>query len=98
MVYFNQIISHVLSWFINNNNYFVAEHAEYKTIASYKGTASLRGCTLYVTQSPCNVCARLIAQTGIVEVVYLEEYKKTFKLSKEIFKNCSIICRFNIII
>ena len=76
---------------------FLDEHAEYKTIASYKGTASLRGCTLYVTLSPCKVCARLIAQTGIVEVVYLKKLKDDheFDLSKTIFENCNIICRLN---
>ncbi len=51
----------------------IAQHAEYKAIASYKGTKALSGCTLYVTTAPCNICAKLIAQSGIVEVVYKKD-------------------------
>ncbi len=78
--------------------FVTAHHAEYKTIASYKGVKDIKGCTLYVTRSPCNVCAKLIAQSGINEVVYKEEIedktKTIFKLSKIIFKNCNILCRY----
>ena len=47
-----------------------AHHAEYKAII---GGPSVRGCTLYVTKYPCNVCARVIVQAGITKVVYGEE-------------------------
>ena len=47
-----------------------AHHAEYKAIM---GGPSVRGCTLYVTKYPCNVCARVIVQAGITKVVYGEE-------------------------
>ena len=64
-------------------------------IATYKGTLSIKGCTLYVTLSPCNVCAKLIAQSGIEEVVYKDKYMdKSAELGERIFKNCSIECRF----
>jgi dCMP deaminase len=33
------------------------------------------GATLYVTASPCIECAKLIIQSGIVRVVYGEEYR-----------------------
>ena len=46
-------------------------HAEYNAITGYRGVISLKGNTIYVTLSPCYVCAKLIAQAGIVEVVYL---------------------------
>ncbi|XP_019860867.1 PREDICTED: neurofilament medium polypeptide-like [Amphimedon queenslandica] len=42
-------------------------HAEYKAII---GGPIVRGCTLYVTSYPCNVCAKLIVQSGISEIVY----------------------------
>ena len=75
----------------------IAHHAEYKTIASYNGKETLRGCTLYVTTAPCNVCAKLIAQSGIVEVVYGKELGQNDSrkdLTETIFRNCSIVCRF----
>ena len=33
------------------------------------------GSTLYITHSPCIECAKLIIQSGISRIVYLEEYK-----------------------
>ncbi len=76
----------------------IAHHAEFVAIASYNGMETLRGCTLYVTTAPCNVCAKLIAQTGIVKVVYGKELAvqndNRKDLREKIFKNCSIVCRF----
>ena len=45
-------------------------HAELNAILNC--SASLRGCTLYVTLFPCNECAKAIIQCGIRRVVYLE--------------------------
>ncbi len=36
---------------------------------------SVVGSTLYVTLSPCPRCCAMIAQAGIREVAYLEEYR-----------------------
>ena len=47
-------------------------HAEYDAILS-KGTPSVKGCTLYVTKYPCNMCAKLLVQSRIKEVVYVKE-------------------------
>ena len=71
-------------WYI-----FSVCHAEYNAITSYRGVISLKGSTLYVTASPCYVCAKLIAQAGIVEVVYLNVRDKDCIFEKT-FKNCSI--------
>ena len=35
------------------------------------------GATLYVTDAPCIVCAKLIIQAGIVRVVYARSYRLT---------------------
>lgn len=35
------------------------------------------GSTLYVTMSPCPECAKLIKQTGILRVVFREQYRDT---------------------
>lgn len=51
-------------------------HAESNAIlkcASYTGGA--KGCTLYLTLSPCTECAKLIIQAGISRVVYRDEYR-----------------------
>jgi dCMP deaminase len=51
-------------------------HAESNAIAKAAGsTVSVRGGTLYVTSSPCLDCAKLIIQSGIVRVIYDEEYR-----------------------
>lgn len=51
-------------------------HAEQNVITyCAKEGISTNGTTLYVTTSPCKQCAKLIAQSGITHVVYLEEYK-----------------------
>ena len=51
-------------------------HAESNSIlkcAAFDGGAE--GCTLYVTMSPCNECAKLIIQAKIKRVVYRTEYR-----------------------
>jgi len=51
-------------------------HAEENAIAfCVKNGISVKGATIYITTSPCIRCARLIAQSGISKVIYLEEYK-----------------------
>ena len=34
---------------------------------------TLKGATLYVTLFPCNECAKAVIQTGIKEIVYLND-------------------------
>jgi dCMP deaminase len=43
-----------------------------------------KGATLYVTCLPCNTCAKMIVNAGIVKVIYDGEYPDEF--SKEIFR------------
>lgn len=45
-------------------------HAELNAILN--SSASLKGCTLYVTLYPCNECTKAIIQSGIRRVVYLD--------------------------
>ncbi len=40
-------------------------------------TQSCRGATLYITLSPCKECSKLIHQSGIKRVVYVDKYKDT---------------------
>lgn len=51
-------------------------HAESNSIIkAAKSGQSMRGGTLYLTLSPCLDCCKLILQSEIKRVVYLEEYR-----------------------
>ena len=53
-------------------------HAEANAITKVaKSNNSSEGATLYITASPCVECAKLIIQSGIVRVVYCNEYRVT---------------------
>ena len=51
-------------------------HAEANAITKVaKSHNSSEGATLYITDSPCMECAKLIIQAGIKRVVYAREYR-----------------------
>ena len=51
-------------------------HAEANAITKVaKSSNSSEGATLYITDSPCMECAKLIIQAGIKRVVYAREYR-----------------------
>lgn len=51
-------------------------HAEPNAILN--STSSLTNCKMYVTLFPCHECAKLIIQSGIKELIYLEDkYQNT---------------------
>jgi len=53
-------------------------HAEANAITKVaKSNNSSEGATLYITDSPCMECAKLIIQSGIVRVVYDKKYRIT---------------------
>ena len=53
-------------------------HAEANAILfAAKNGIPTDGATLYITVSPCIECAKMIVQSGIKEVYFLEEYKDT---------------------
>ena len=53
-------------------------HAEMNAILkAAKSGYSVDNSTLYLTLSPCVDCAKLILQSGIKRVLYLETYRKT---------------------
>ncbi|MEN9488514.1 MAG: hypothetical protein RL494_779 [Bacteroidota bacterium] len=56
-------------------NWYVL-HAEANAILKVaRSTQTCEGATLYITLSPCKECSKLIHQSGIKRVVYLEGYK-----------------------
>lgn len=66
-----------------------AAHAEQNAIiqAAREGI-SLKGCVLYCTHQPCVVCAKMIINAGIKEVIFKEGYPDEF--SKEICNQAGV--------
>jgi len=64
-------------------------HAEANAITKVaKSSNSSEGSTLYVTTSPCMECSKLIIQSGIRRVVFIEKYRITNGL--ELLKRANI--------
>lgn len=62
----------------NNKTKPYVLHAEANAITKVAtSNNSSRGATLYITDSPCMECAKLIIQSGIVRVVYGNKYRIT---------------------
>lgn len=61
-------------------------HAEQNIIcqAALHGV-SLEGAVIYCTTQPCSICARLIVNSGIQKVIYLEGYPD--EMTSDILKN-----------
>ena len=60
----------------NGNTKWYVLHAEANAISKLaSSTQSCVDATLYITLSPCKECSKLIHQSGIKRVVYLEAYK-----------------------
>ncbi len=53
-------------------------HAEANAITKVaKSGNSSQGATMYVTTAPCLECAKLIIQSGIIRLVYRDNYRKS---------------------
>lgn len=65
-------------------------HAEENAItqAACHGIA-VAGATLYVTLSPCLTCAKMIVNSGMLEVVYAEEYEFA-RQTKALFREAGV--------
>jgi dCMP deaminase len=61
------------------------------TQAAYHGT-SLKGATLYTTFAPCLLCTKMIINSGIVEVVYNQDYPLNDK-ALSLLSECGIVLR-----
>jgi dCMP deaminase len=70
------------------------EHQKYGYVVHSEANAilhsprSLKGSRCYVTLFPCNECAKLLASSGVKEVVYLSnkhENTESHKIAKKIF-------------
>jgi dCMP deaminase len=67
-------------------------HAEQNAViqAAYFGV-SIKGATIYTTNFPCVLCAKILVNAGIEEVVYKDEYID--ELSKKILSETNVRVR-----
>lgn len=79
----------------DKHNYVV--HAEANAVLNYRGSLKdLEGSTVYVTLFPCHDCAKILAQVGVGEVVYLDnKYADSDdgRISRRILDSCGISYR-----
>ena len=77
--------------------YLYVVHSEMNAILNFPGDRSkLSGVKMYVTLFLCNECAKAIIQSGVKEVIYLnDKYAKTNGViaSKLMFKKCGVSFR-----
>lgn len=76
-----------------DTKYFYVVHAELNAILNSRG-ANLEESKLYTTLFPCNECAKAIIQSGIKEIVFLnDKYSDTdiVKASKRMFKSSGVV-------
>lgn len=52
--------------------YLFVCHAELNAILNYRG-GSLEGSRVYTTLFPCNECAKALIQSGVKEIVYMQD-------------------------
>ena len=87
----------------DESKYAYVCHAELNAILNCDGR-SLKGSTLYVTNFPCNECAKAIIQAGIRKVIFLEDKypdSDATKVAKMLFVTCGVdvlpfdICELN---
>lgn len=67
----------ILPWSRDNpnnleNKYPYVVHAEVNAILN-KNIMDLSNCRMYITLFPCNECTKLIIQSGIREIIYLQD-------------------------
>lgn len=56
-----------------------AIHAEMDVLLqAHRSGIPVEGCSIYVTCSPCSICARLLVESKIKKVYYREEYPDPF--------------------
>ncbi|MFO8053423.1 MAG: cytidine/deoxycytidylate deaminase family protein [Candidatus Omnitrophota bacterium] len=67
-------------------------HAEQNVILqSALHGVSVKGSTLYITNSPCSICAKMIINAGIDEIVVFDDYPD--KMAMEFLKEAKVVLR-----
>lgn len=74
-----------IPWDSDEKHLYVC-HAELNAVLNAE--LSVKNCRVYVTLFPCNECAKVIIQSGIKEVIYLNE--KDYPAAKKMFDTCRV--------
>ena len=78
----------------NETKYPYVCHAELNAILNYRGSKKdLEHAKIYVDLFPCNECAKIIIQSGIKEVIYLDDKYSDSEnniASRRLFDECSV--------
>ena len=75
--------------------YLYVCHAELNAILNFRG-GTLEGCRIYTTLFPCNECAKALIQSGISEIIYMQDkYSETDSViaSKMMMKSAGVSFR-----
>ena len=78
-----------------NTKYLFVCHAELNALLNYTGT-NLQGARIYTTLFRCNECTKALIQSGISEVIYMEDkYRDTPSVmaAKRMMKSAGICWR-----
>jgi dCMP deaminase len=70
---------------------FVVHAEQNALIDALNKKKNIKGSTLYVTKQPCIICAKMLINCRIKEIVYLKEYPDRY--SNELLKKAKIISR-----
>jgi len=79
-----------------DSKYLYVCHAELNAILNVRSGTSLQGCKCYVTLFPCNECAKALIQSGITEIIYLENKyadQVATQASKKMFELAGVTLR-----
>lgn len=72
--------------------YLWTSHAEENAVAhAARIGVSLKGCTAYVTHSPCSRCARGLIQAGVRRVVFPDEARGTVGMDMTEFEVATVM-------
>ena len=78
-----------------DTKYLYVCHAELNALLNYSGF-KLKGAHIYTTLFPCNECTKALIQSGICEVIYLEDkYSGTASVisAKKMMKSAGVVYR-----
>lgn len=66
-----------------NNHEVATVHAEQNAISDCANRGvSVKDATAYITHYPCINCAKILASSGIKEIIYLNDYKNDVNVEK----------------
>lgn len=75
---------------VRNGHCIRSVHAEQNALLQTPNLSSLKNPEIYVTDYPCQICAKSIIQAGIKKIHFVREYDNADDFVEEIFKKSGI--------